>query len=40
MMEENTDVFSFLRDRGISEEAITVMEQQKVWCFGCLYKWL
>ncbi|CAM4635381.1 unnamed protein product [Leuciscus chuanchicus] len=31
MMEENTDVFNFLRHRGISEEAITVMEQQKIY---------
>ncbi|XP_055051696.1 uncharacterized protein [Misgurnus anguillicaudatus] len=33
MMEDNTDalnVFKFLRSRGISEEAVTVMEQQKI----------
>ncbi|CAM4708112.1 unnamed protein product [Leuciscus chuanchicus] len=29
-MEENTDVFNFRRNQGISEEAITVMEQQKI----------
>lgn len=32
MMAENSDVFTFLRDRGVSEEAITLMEEQKVTC--------